>query len=80
MSDKTVLKAEKRDGTGKGVARNLRQGGRVRVPVPLVLCTVSTLAFQLASRPVMLPSHPHWKNAMTANCIRLRNFKNSKPA
>jgi large subunit ribosomal protein L25 len=29
MSEKAVLKAEKRDGTGKGVARKLRQGGRV---------------------------------------------------
>jgi large subunit ribosomal protein L25 len=29
MSDKTVLKAEKREGTGKGVARKLRQAGRV---------------------------------------------------
>jgi large subunit ribosomal protein L25 len=29
MSDKAVLKAEKREGTGKGVARKLRQSGRV---------------------------------------------------
>jgi len=29
MSDKAVLKAEKREGTGKGVARKLRQAGRV---------------------------------------------------
>jgi len=31
MSSKTVLKAEKREGTGKGVARKLRQSGRVPV-------------------------------------------------
>lgn len=29
MSNKAVLKAEKREGTGKGVARKLRQAGRV---------------------------------------------------
>lgn len=29
MSEKAVLKAQKREGTGKGVARKLRQGGRV---------------------------------------------------